>query len=159
MHLSSAYVRVSRSATEDVYDEKMVFKLDEANIVSEGNDVMLIACGEMVPYAVEAAKILKEKGIDAGVLDMYCLKPFDEKAVIKYAEKCKMLVTIEEHSGFGGLGSLTAQTTAQNCPCKVEQIALPDAHLIPGNNKEVFAYYQMDGKGIAERTRKALETV
>lgn len=154
-----AYVRVSRSATEDVYDEKMAFKLDEANVVSEGNDVMLIACGEMVPYAVEAAKILKEKDIDAGVLDMYCLKPFDEKAVIKYAEKCKMLVTIEEHSGFGGLGSLTAQTTAQNCPCKVEQITLPDAHLIPGNNEEVFAYYQMDGKGIAERTRKALETV
>lgn len=154
-----AYVRVSRSATEDVYDENMTFTLDKANVVSEGKDVMLIACGEMVPYAVEAANILKEEGIDVGVLDMYCLKPFDEEAVVKYAKACKMLVTIEEHSGFGGLGSLTAQITAQKCPCKVEQIALPDAHLIPGNNKEVFAYYHMDGKGIAERTKAALAEV
>ena len=154
-----AYIRVSRSATEDVYDEDMDFVLDRANVVSEGKDVMLIACGEMVPYAVKAAGILREKGIDAGVLDMYCLKPFDEAAVLKYASQCKLLVTVEEHSIFGGLGSLTAQTTAQKAPCRVEQIALPDIHLIPGTNKEVFAYYQMDAEGIAARTEKALAEV
>ena len=154
-----AYIRVSRSATEDVYDENMKFELNKANVVSEGKDVMLIACGEMVPYAREAANLLKNEGIDAGVLDMYCLKPLDESAVLKYAKQCKMLVTIEEHSGFGGLGSLVAQVTAQNYPCKVEQIALPDIHLIPGSNTEVFTYYQMNGKGIADRTKKALTEV
>lgn len=154
-----AYIRVSRSATEDVYDEKMTFELDKANVVSEGKDVMLIACGEMVPYAVNAAELLKKDGINAGVLDMYCLKPFDQDAVLKYAGSCKMLVTVEEHSVFGGLGSLTAQVTAENHPCRVLQIALPDAHLIPGTNTEVFAYYQMDAKGIADRTKKVFAEV
>lgn len=151
-----AYVRVSRSATEDVYDEDMKFCLNRANIVSEGKDAMLIACGEMVPYAVEAAALLQEAGIDAGVLDMYCLKPLDQEAVLKYAKKAKLLVTVEEHSVYGGLGSLVSQLTAEKCPVKVRQIALPDGHLIPGSNKEVFAYYGMDAKGIAETVKKTL---
>lgn len=154
-----AYIRVSRSATEDVYDEKMAFTLNQACTISEGKDVMLIACGEMVPYAVKAATILRNKGIDVGVLDMYCLKPLDEDAIVKYAKECRLLVTVEEHSYFGGLGSLTAQVTAGRAPCRVEQIALPDIHLIPGTNKEVFSYYQMDAEGIAMRVEKALSEV
>lgn len=154
-----AYIRVSRSATEDVYDEKMAFTLNQACTISEGKDVMLIACGEMVPYAVKAATILRSKGIDVGVLDMYCLKPLDEDAIVKYAKECRLLVTVEEHSYFGGLGSLTAQVTAGRAPCRVEQIALPDIHLIPGTNKEVFSYYQMDAEGIAIRVEKALSEV
>ncbi len=151
-----AYVRVSRSATEDVYDEDMEFCLNRANVVSEGKDAMLITCGEMVPYAVEAAALLQEAGIDAGVLDMYCLKPLDQEAVLKYAGKAKLLVTVEEHSIYGGLGSLVSQLTAEKCPVRVRQIALPDGHLIPGSNKEVFAYYGMDAKGIAETVKKTL---
>lgn len=144
-----AYVRVSRSATEDVYGEDMEFELNRANVITEGKDAMLIACGEMVPYAVGAAKLLRERGIDAGVMDMYCLKPLDEETLLKYARGTKLLVTIEEHSCFGGLGSLVAQVTAEKEPVRVKQIALPDAHLISGSNKEVFAYYKMDAKGIA----------
>lgn len=151
-----AYVRVSRSATEDVYDENMEFCLNRANVISEGKDTMLIACGEMVPYAVEAAALLKEAGIDAGVLDMYCLKPLDQEAVLKYAGNTRLLVTVEEHSIYGGLGSLVSQLTAEKCPVKVRQIALPDGHLIPGSNKEVFAYYGMDAKGIAETVKNTL---
>lgn len=154
-----AYIRVSRLATEDVYDEKMAFTLNQACTISEGKDVMLIACGEMVPYVVKAATILRNKGIDVGVLDMYCLKPLDEDAIVKYAKECRLLVTVEEHSYFGGLGSLTAQVTAGRAPCRVEQIALPDIHLIPGTNKEVFSYYQMDAEGIAMRVEKALSEV
>lgn len=151
-----AYVRVSRSATEDIYGPDMSFELNRANVVSEGRDVMLIACGEMVPYAVEAAAILKEQGVEAGVLDMYCLKPLDESAVVRYAKKTRLLVTVEEHSEFGGLGSLVAQVTADKAPVRVKQIALPDEHLVSGSNKEVFAHYGMDGKGIAGRVRAAL---
>lgn len=151
-----AYVRVSRSATEDIYGSDMSFELNRANVVSEGRDVMLIACGEMVPYAVEAAAILKEQGVEAGVLDMYCLKPLDESAVVRYAKKTRLLVTVEEHSGFGGLGSLVAQVTADKAPVRVKQIALPDEHLVSGSNKEVFTHYGMDGKGIAGKVRAAL---
>lgn len=148
-----AYVRVSRSATEDVYDENMEFELNKANVVKEGKDVCLIACGEMVPYAVKASELLKEDGIEAGVLDMYCLKPLDKDAVIKAAKEYKYLVTVEEHSEFGGLGSLVAKVTAENHPVKVCQMALPDGHLIPGTNKEVFAYYGLDAEGIANTVR------
>ena len=151
-----AYVRVSRSATEDVYDETMAFELDKANVISTGADVTLIACGEMVPYAVKAAEILQAEGIHAGVVDMYCLKPLDEKTVLQCAEQSKLLVTIEEHSVFGGLGSLVSRVTAAHHPTKVCQIALPDAHLVQGTNKEVFHYYGMDAEGIACTVKKAL---
>lgn len=151
-----AYVRVSRSATEDVYNENVEFELDRAAVVSEGSDVMIIACGEMVPYAVKAAEVLKEEGIDVGVMDMYCLKPLDEDAVLKYAGKTKLLVTVEEHSIYGGLGSLVSQITAAKCPIRVKQIALPDGHLIPGTNTEVFCHYGMDAQGIAQTVRNTL---
>ncbi len=151
-----AYVRVSRSATEDVYGEDMPFVLNRANVLLEGSDICLIACGEMVPYAVQAARLLREAGISAGVLDMYCLKPLDEEAVLQAAKSYRCLVTVEEHSVFGGLGSLVSQLTAQKHPIRVCQIALPDTHLISGNNREVFAYYAMDAKGIAERAKQAL---
>lgn len=87
---------------------------------------------------------------------MYCLKPLDENAVLKYAKQAKLLVTVEEHSIYGGLGSLVAQITAEKAPIRVKQIALPDTHLISGTNKEVFSYYKMDGKGIADTVRAAL---
>lgn len=151
-----AYVRVSRSATEDVYDENISFKLDKANVLEEGSDVMLIAYGEMVPYAVDAVKLLKAERIDAGVMDMHCLKPIDKKAVLDAAKKVKMLVTIEEHSIYGGLGSMVSQITAAEYPVKVKQIALPDGHLISGTNKEVFSYYAMDAKGIAGTVKKSI---
>lgn len=151
-----AYVRVSRSATEDVYQEDAGFELNRAAVVSEGADVMVIACGEMVPYAVSAAEILKTDGVDAGVMDMYCLKPMDEEAVLKYARKTKLLVTVEEHSVYGGLGSMVSQITAAKCPVKVKQIALPDSHLVPGTNTEVFRHYGMDAQGIAQTVKNTL---
>lgn len=152
-----AYVRVSRSATEDVYDENMEFVLDKANVVKEGDDVTIIACGELVPYAQKAAEILELKGVKATVLDMYCLKPYDSETMLAYAKDSKLVVTVEEHSPFGGLGSLTSQVLAENCPKKMVQIALPDGHLIAGENREVFKFYKMDGEGIAERVQSALE--
>lgn len=152
-----AYVRVSRSATEDVYDENMEFVLDKANVVKEGDDVTIIACGELIPYAQKAAEILELKGVKATVLDMYCLKPYDSETMLAYAKDSKLVVTVEEHSPFGGLGSLTSQVLAENCPKKMVQIALPDGHLIAGENREVFKFYKMDGEGIAERVLSALE--
>ncbi|MGN0242806.1 MAG: transketolase family protein [Lachnospiraceae bacterium] len=151
-----AYVRVSRLATEDVYDETMTFTLDKANVIGEGTDATIIACGELVPYARKAQQLLAQEGIGVGVLDMYCLKPIDEAAIIKAAEQSRFLVTVEEHSPFGGLGSMVAQIVSKSCPKKVIQIALPDGHIIPGNSKEIFQYYGLDDKGIATVIREAL---
>lgn len=151
-----AYVRVSRSATEDIYDENMDFTLDKANIISEGTDAVIIACGEMVPYAVKAQQALQTKGYSVGVIDMYCIKPMDEQAVIKAAKQAKVVITVEEHSPYGGLGSMVAQVVSANCPRKVINMALPDGHIIPGENKEIFAYYGLDEAGIEATVEKAL---
>lgn len=152
-----AYIRVSRSASEDIYSEDMDFKLDKANVVSQGDDVLLVACGEMVAYAKKAKDLLAQKGIHAGVLDMYCLKPMDQKTLLFMAKKAKLVVTVEEHSIYGGLGSMVAQTFAAQDPKKVINLALPDEHLVAGESKEVFAYYGLDEAGIANTVEKELE--
>jgi transketolase len=152
-----AYIRVSRAATEDVYDENLTFTLDRAKVVCEGTDVLFVACGDMVPNCVEAARLLTEKGIKAGVIDMYCVKPLDEKTLLAQAAKCKCVITAEEHSIYGGLGSMVSQVIAANMPKKVINLALPDEHLIAGENREVFAYYGLDGAGIAKSAEKALQ--
>ncbi len=151
-----AYVRVSRSATEDLYNENMEFTLDKANVISEGEAAVIIACGEMVPYAVEAQRRLFNKGISVGVIDMYCIKPIDRETVIKAAGKVKCVITVEEHSPYGGLGSIVAQIVSANCPKKVINLSLPDDHVIAGTNKEIFKYYGLDGEGIARSVELAV---
>ena len=150
-----AYVRVSRSATEDVYSREMDFTLNRANVLLEGADILLVACGEMVPGAYAAAKTLREEGYDVGLLDMYCVKPLDEKTLLKAAETVKLVVTVEEHSPFGGLGSITAQTLSAHSPRRLLSLALPDGHMIGGTNKEIFAHYGLDAEGIAKSVREA----
>ncbi len=152
-----AYIRVGRNAVEDIYEEGNVpFEMDKATFVTEGTDVAIIACGEMVKPAVDAAALLKEKGVSATVVDMYCVKPLDEAAIIKAASNVKIVVTVEEHSPYGGLGSMVSQVVSKNCPRKTVNITLPDEPVISGTSKEVFAYYGMNAAGIAE---KVLENI
>lgn len=149
---SPAYIRVGRNAVEDVYEENNTpFELDKANILCSGEDVAIIACGEMVKPAYDCAKMLEEKGIKASVVDMYCLKPIDKDAILKVTEKAKFVVTVEEHSGFGGLGAMVSQILSANNPKKVYSVALPDENVITGTSKDVFEYYGMTGEGLAKK--------
>ncbi len=151
-----AYIRVSRSATEDVYGEDMDFTMDKAVVIGEGTDVLLVACGEMVPYAKAAMEVLQAKGISTGLIDMYCIKPFDADTLLKKAKDVKLVVSIEEHVPQGGLGSVVAQTLSANCPKRLLALSLPDAHMISGTNKEMFAYYGLDDKSIVKSVEEAL---
>lgn len=152
-----AYIRVGRNAVDDVYEEGHVpFEMDKATVVTEGSDIAIIACGEMVKPSVEAVAILKEKGISVTVIDMYCLKPLDTEAIVKAASNAKAVITVEEHAPFGGLGSMVSQVVGSECPKKVVNIALPDEPVITGTSKEVFDHYGMNAEGIA---KKALELV
>lgn len=153
-----AYIRVGRNPVEDIYtQENCPFEMDKATVLQEGSDVAIIACGEMVRPSLNAAALLKEQGILASVLDMYCVKPLDETAVRNVAERAKVVITVEEHSPFGGLGAMVAQTVARVCPKKVINMALPDAPVITGTSKEVFDYYGLNAKGIADKAVKALK--
>ena len=152
-----AYVRVGRNPVEDVYTEDHSgFELDKASVLTEGYDVTIIACGEMVRPALDAAALLKEHGISATVLDMYCVKPLDKNAVLKAAQETSLIVTVEEHAPFGGLGSMVSQVVAANCPKKVINLALPDAPVITGNSRQVFDHYGLNAEGIARTVMENL---
>ncbi len=146
-----SYIRVGRNPIEDVYEENNCpFEIDKATVLQEGTDAALIACGEMVKPTYDAAKILKKQGISATVLDMYCVKPIDKEAVIKAARNAKVVVTVEEHSPFGGLGAETAQIIGAECPKKVVNMALPDNPVVTGTSAEVFRHYGLTAEGIVD---------
>ena len=153
-----AYVRTGRNAVEDVYEsvEKCPFTLNKANVLKEGRDAAIIACGEMVYPALEAAKLLEEEGIHASVTDMYCVKPLDEDTVLKVSENVKAVITVEEHSPFGGLGSMVASLLSQKAPKKMKILALPDSPVITGNSKEVFDHYGLNPEGIKKTVKEIL---
>ena len=152
-----AYIRVGRNPVEDIYEEgKVPFEMDKATVITEGTDVAIIACGEMVRPAVEAAELLKADGISATVVDMYCVKPLDEAAVVKAASNAKVVITVEEHAPFGGLGSRVSQVVGAQCPKTVINMTLPDAPVITGTSKEVFDYYGLNAEGIAKKAKELL---
>lgn len=152
-----AYIRVGRNPVEDIYEEGNVpFEMDKATVLCEGTDAAVIACGEMVKPARDAAELLKKEGISVTVLDMYCVKPLDKEAVIKAATNAKVVVTAEEHSPFGGLGSMVSQVVSENCPKKVVNLALPDSPVITGTSKQVFDHYGLNAQGIADTVKKLL---
>lgn len=152
-----AYIRVGRNAVEDVYEEgKVPFEMDKATFVTQGSDVAVIACGEMVKPAADAAARLREEGIGVTVVDMYCIKPLDRAAIIKAASGAKAVVTVEEHAPYGGLGSMVSQVVGSECPKRIVNLSLPDAPVITGTSKEVFRHYGLDAEGIVKTIKGIL---
>lgn len=144
------YVRVGRAAVPDVYeDDNFDFQLGKANMLLDGSDLTIIGAGETVYHAYEAGKQLKEQGISARVLDLSWIKPFDKEAVLKAARDTKRIITVEEHSMFGGLGSMVTETLSEN-PVPVRIIGIPDENVVHGTNKEIFHHYGMDAEGIVK---------
>ena len=153
----TAYIRLGRNPVEDTYDEENIpFEMDRASVLSEGKDVLLVACGEMVRPMKDAVAILASCGISAGALDMYCVKPLDKDGLLKAAKGKKLVVTAEEHAPFGGLGSMVSQVIAANDPMRVINLALPDSPVITGTSAQVFEYYGLTGEGIAKTVREHL---
>lgn len=154
-----AYIRVGRNAVPDVYEnDDFDFVPGKANTLTEGNDLTIIATGETVAHAVEAAKILHEKGINARVIDMFSLKPFDKDVVIKAAKETGKILTVEEHSMFGGLGAAVAEVTAQECPAKMRILGIPDENVIHASPLEVFHHYGIDYEGIVAAAEEFLNS-
>lgn len=155
-----AYIRVGRNPVEDIYtEESCPFEMNKATwLRGRGERVRaaIIACGEMVRPALEAAEILEKEGIAASVLDMYCVKPLDREAVVEAAGSADIVVTVEEHSPYGGLGAMVAQAVGESCPRRVKCLALPDAPVITGTSAEVFAHYGLTGEGIARTVKELL---
>ena len=154
----TAYIRLGRNPVEDTYTEDNVpFEMDKATVISQGSEVLLVACGEMVKPMKDAADILNKEGISTAALDMYCVKPLDTEGLLSAAKGKKLVVSVEEHAPFGGLGSMVAQVIGAEDPKRVITLALPDAPVITGTSKEVFEYYGLTGEGIAKTVRENLK--
>ncbi|AST57101.1 transketolase [Thermoanaerobacterium thermosaccharolyticum] len=136
------YVRVGRNPVEDVYsDLNYNYEIGKAVVMRQGNDITIIATGETVKIAVDASDKLKEEGIGCRVLNMHTIKPLDEEAIIKAAHETGRIITIEEHSIFGGLGAAVAEVVVQNKPVPMKILGMPDEPAIAGNSKQIFDYY------------------
>ena len=142
------YVRVGRAAVPEVYaDDNFDFEIGKAITVTDGDDVTIIATGETVYHAWQAALRLRTQGIHARVLDMSWIKPYDEEAVRCAARETGRIVTVEEHSRYGGLGAMVCEILSEH-PVPVRIIGIPDENVIHGSNAEIFHYYGMDAEGI-----------
>ena len=151
-HLSateeSAYVRVGRNAVPDVYSESDTFEKGKAKILKTGKDIAIIATGETVYHALKAAEKLEEEGIYATVIDMFTLKPIDTDTIIEAAINTRCILSVEEHSIFGGLGAAITEITSIHHPTRVNILGIPDEDAVHGKPLEIFAHYELDTQGI-----------
>ena len=151
------YLRFTRDAIPVIYDENATFEIGKANIVHEGNDVAIIATGETVYHALTAARELEKENIHARVLDLSSIKPFDKEAVLKAASETGRIVTVEEHSIFGGLGALVTEAISEN-PVPVKILGIPDENVIHGTSPQIFRHYGIDHEGIAATVREFVKS-
>ena len=152
-----AYVRLGRASVPVLYDADHQFQLGKAEVLRDGSDVTVIATGIMVSAAVEAAESLAEEGISVRVLDMHTIKPLDEEAVIKAAKETGKIVTAEEHSVIGGLGSAVAETVVRNCPVPVETVGQRDVFGESGKPDELLKKYGMTAGDVVEAVKKLVK--
>ena len=154
------YVRITRgmvkgSSVPTIYEEGFDYKLGKANIVREGSDVAIFACGVMVAVALRAAESLAAKGINAAVIDSHTVKPIDEDLVRKYARQCGSIVTAEEHNVLGGLGSAICEVVTEDHPVKVVRVGVKDRFGESGEAQELFNKYGLTAEKIEEAVMAA----
>ena len=153
-----AYVRMGRNAVPDVYESADVpFVIGQANRLHEGTDATVIATGEMVRPALDAALALMTEGVSVRVLDMHTLRPLDNKAVLAAAAETGHIVTVEEHSVHGGLGGAVAELLCQEHPVPMRILGVPDEPVPAGTSQEVFRHFGLDAEGIAIAVRSLLK--
>lgn len=142
------YVRLGRLATPIFYDENAVIEMGKGSQLREGTDYTIIATGFMVNEAMKAAEILKAEGIDIRVIDMHTIKPLDKDIIIKAAKETKGIVTAEEHTIMGGLGSAVAEVVAQNCPTKMKIVGIEDIFGQSGKPLELVEKYGLTAEDL-----------
>lgn len=150
-----AYMRLARLATP-VFEEDYPFEIGKANVMHEGKDAAVFACGLMVNEALEAAKLLAAEGVEISVINVHTIKPIDAACVTEYAEKCGNVVTVEEHSVIGGLGDAVADVLMGKVNCKFRKIGINDQFGQSGKAAEVLREYGLTADQIAERIKETL---
>ena len=143
-----AYMRLARLATP-VFEEDYPFEIGKANVMREGKDAAVFACGLMVTEAMEAAKLLAAEGIEISVINVHTIKPIDAECVTAWAEKCGKVITVEEHSVIGGLGDAVADVLMGKVNCKFHKIGVNDQFGQSGKAADVLREYGLTADQIA----------
>lgn len=155
-HVGPVYLRFGRPVWPIFTPADEPFIIGKAQVLSEGSDVSLFACGHLVWIAIEAAKLLREKGIHADVINMHTIKPIDKEAILRSITKTGCAVTAEEHNVIGGLGDSIAQVAASSRPIPIEMIGTQDTFGESGKPVELLKKYGLDAEHIAAAAEKAI---
>lgn len=150
------YMRMVRDDVEDIYSEDYKFELGKSSVLKDGSDISLIACGPMVKLALEAAEELENDDISVRVINMSSIKPIDEECIIDCARNTKGIVTIEDHSVIGGLGSAVSEIVTETCPSLVYKIGVNDLFGVSGKAEELYNEYGLTVDNICSKALKIL---
>ena len=153
-HEGPVYIRLFRRQAENVFDDDYEFDLGKADLLRDGSDVTLIASGVCVANALQAAETLAQEGVSARVLNIHTIKPLDEELIVAAAKETGKVVTVEEHSVIGGLGSAVCDALAEKCPVPVKKIGVQDVFGESGPAVALLAKYKLDGEGVYEQVKE-----
>ena len=152
------YIRYGKKPMVNLHKKGSKFEIGKASIICEGNDITIIATGETVQRAFLASRILNEEGIKAEVISMHTIKPFDEEALLRSIKKTNCLVSVEEHSIYGGLGECCASLIAQSgYNLKFKILGIPDEYMMNGSQSDVLDHYNMSPDKIADISKSLLD--
>ena len=156
-HPKPIYIRFGKKALPDLHGADTAFEIGKAISLAEGDDVTYLAIGETVPVAFMARQNLAKQGISAGVISVHTLKPLDGTAILASARRSKAIITVEEHSVYGGFGSTVARLLMENgIRVSFKAVGIPDEYTVNGSQDEIFAYYGITPEGLAVTAQKML---
>ncbi len=159
-HPRPLYLRFGKQAMPHLHNAQTQFTIGKAIPLVEGHDVTFIAIGEPVARALQASELLAQQGIAAGVISMHTLKPLDEALVLATARRSQALITVEEHSVYGGLGStIAALLMERQVYPRFKSVGFPDEYTVTGSQNEIFAHYGITPAGLAQAARQVLGNI
>ena len=150
------YMRTGRPKAPVIYDDKTKFEIGKGILLREGKDLTIVATGLLVFEALEAAEILKAKGVSASVIDIHTLKPIDRELLVSQAKKTGAVLVAEEHLIWGGLGSIVSQTLSENCPVPMEFVGMNDCYAESGPPEKLLEKYGFTSKNLVKAAEKLL---
>ena len=148
------YIRLSRLATPIIYSENQKFELGKMVQIGEGTDATVFATGDVVSEAIKAKEELEKLGINIRVIDVHTIKPIDEQMILKCAMETKRLISVEDHSIIGGLGTAISEVLTTNFPCKLERMGIRDVFGKSGTAEELLKYYKINKDAIVEKVKE-----
>ncbi len=155
-HEGPAYVRLGKFAFRKVFDENYKFEIGKAQVLKDGKDVAILACGAVIYRALQAADVLREEGIEAMVLDCSCIKPLDEEAVLAAAEKTGCIVTVEDSTIMGALGGAAAEVLGEHRPTPMKRVGIQDCFTESGDLDGLMDKYGLSVNDIAEAAKAVI---